>query len=204
MSQPDQNRAHGPLFEQPDGVGPLADERTVPLDGLKPQNDPWADSSAHRPSAAEEGTLPLVDLYGPNGNQAGASPYGQNWNPTPIQQPASGGGPAPYRTVMQPPHQPQAWGPGYYAPPEHPQAITVLVLALVSFAVPILSFIAWYMGGKAKSEIQRGAPFPYSGNLKTGHIIGKVIGILTIVGVSLYVLFIIVYAIFMVSIFASI
>ncbi|MDO5736169.1 MAG: hypothetical protein Q4P15_06805 [Propionibacteriaceae bacterium] len=80
-------------------------------------------------------------------------------------------------------------------PQEHPQATTILVFGAVSIAVPVLSFVAWYMGNKARAEIGRGAPYPYAGNLKTGHIIGKVMGILTIVGASLYALFLVFYVI---------
>lgn len=85
--------------------------------------------------------------------------------------------------------QQQQWGQYAYVPAEHPQATVVLVLALVGFAgVFVTPFIAWYLGSKAKGEIERGAPYPYSGSLKIGHIVGMVLSILTIVGVSAYVL----------------
>ena len=45
--------------------------------------------------------------------------------------------------------------------------------------------IAWYMGGQAKKEIAAGAPYPFEGKIKTGYILGKVFGILQIVGIVL-------------------
>lgn len=204
MSHPEQNHTSGPVFEQPDGVGSVADERTVPLDQFGPQPGTWAEQPAYRAPISEE-TLPLVDIYQPAENQWGTSPYasgGDQWTPAPgaLHYPAGGGAPAPYG--MQPQQQPYAWQPGGYPPPEHPQATTVLVLGAVGIAVPVLSFVAWYMGSKAKGEIDRGAPFPYSGNLKTGHIMGKVMGILTIVGGGLYLLIMIGYLLLMLSLFA--
>ncbi len=156
----------------------------------------------------DEQTLPFVDLYGPSSDIPGGWARGPEAGPSNAR--AGGGGPysggqfpprqyAPSYQSPQSPYEPyppqrvMATTPppyGYYAPAlaEHPQSTTVLVLGLLGFVVPVTPFIAWYMGNKAKAEIQRGAPYPYSGSLKVGHVVGKVLGILTIVGVSLYVL----------------
>ena len=73
--------------------------------------------------------------------------------------------------------------------PEHPQATTVLILAILGlFTSGICSWIAWYMGGQAKKEIEAGAPFRWDGNLKTGYILGKVFGIIAIIGVVLAII----------------
>lgn len=161
----------------------------------------------------EEPTLPYVDLYSQSDKEGGATPYGSSegqWNPGPYgvgphgddsnrSQPYADPqyGPIPQQQSMAvPPRQAQQYWSQYpYAQPEHPQATTVLVLAVVGFALPVTAFIAWYMGGKAKAEIEQGAPFTYTGTLKTGHIIGKVLSIITIVSVALTVLFTIIYII---------
>ncbi len=197
MSDPDYRRDTGPVFNQPDGVQPYAEEQT----------------------------LPFVDLYPPSDNMGGAPAHGADdgqWNPGPYGAGSHSGQQYPPQQHANPPYQPnpqynpnpqqytmatapqQQWGYRPYALVEHPQSTTVLVLALVGFAVPVTSFVAWYMGSKAKAEIDRGAPFPYSGSLKTGHIIGKVVGILTIVGISVYALIMVFYVILMLGMFASI
>lgn len=85
---------------------------------------------------------------------------------------------------------PQGYGYGYgYQRPEHPDSQTVLILGIVGIFVPVVSFIAWYMGNSAKKQIQAGAPFPWSGNLKVGYLLGMIFGILEIVGIALVVLY---------------
>ncbi|NLE98727.1 MAG: hypothetical protein GX596_12190 [Propionibacterium sp.] len=99
----------------------------------------------------------------------GESPYGAGYG----QQPQPGYGMAPT-------------GYGGYGPQgEHPQANTVMILGILSFFFSPLAFVAWYMGGNARKEIDAGAPYRFDGGLKVGYWIGKIIGILTIVGVVL-------------------
>ena len=59
---------------------------------------------------------------------------------------------------------------------------------IVGIFVTIVPFIAWYLGGQAKKEIAAGAPYPFEGKIKTGYILGKVFGILQIVGIALVIL----------------
>lgn len=88
---------------------------------------------------------------------------------------------------------------GYGQPmqPEHPQAQLVLILSLVSLLVGITCFIAWYLGGKAKKEIEAGAPYRWDGPLQIGYWLGK---ILSILGIIFFVLWV---AIFGIAIVAS-
>ncbi len=89
----------------------------------------------------------------------------------------------PYLPSQPYPYVPaQPYG-GYYQPlPEHPQSQTVMILGLVSLAVGVTGPIAWYMGAKAKKEIRQGAPYQFgSGN------IGYIVGIITSVGLALFV-----------------
>lgn len=84
--------------------------------------------------------------------------------------------------------QPPAYGtPQGYLPAEHPQSQTTFILGIVGIFVGICAFIAWYMGGKAKKEIQAGAPYPWDGKIKTGYLLGKIFGIIYIVGIALYI-----------------
>lgn len=75
---------------------------------------------------------------------------------------------------------------GYTQGGEHPQTQTVFILGIVGIFVGICAWIAWYQGGKAKKEIEAGAPYQWAGNLKTGYTLGKVFGILYIVGGAIY------------------
>lgn len=107
------------------------------------------------------------------GQQGFDSPYGQQ----PYGQPTFG--------QMSPYGQ----GPYYNAvPQEHPQANTVLILGILGFFVPVVQFVAWYLGGNAKKEIEAGAPYQWGGSLMIGYWLGKVMSILAIAGVALMVL----------------
>jgi len=67
----------------------------------------------------------------------------------------------------------------------------VFILGIFGIFTGILSFVAWYLGAQAKKEIQAGAPYPFEGKLKTGYLLGKVFGIISIVGIALGVIYII-------------
>ena len=102
--------------------------------------------------------------------------------------------------------QQQGYGPGYgaYIPaPEHPQSQMVFILGIVGIFTGVTAFVAWYMGGQAKKEIEAGAPFQWGGQLKTGYTLGKVFGIIWIVGIALYIVFFILYIAFMAAMFSQ-
>lgn len=89
---------------------------------------------------------------------------------------------------------------GYYQQRlEHPQASTVFTMGILGIFVPIVSFIAWYMGSSAKKEIDAGAPYAWEGNLKTGYLLGMIFSIIGIISIALFVL----YIIFMMVLFAG-
>lgn len=110
------------------------------------------------------------------------NPYGNAYGQEPYGQPA----PQPYGAVGYG----QPYGqPGYgYGQPEHPSATTILVLGILGFFVPVVPFVAWYMGGQIKRQIDAGAPYQWEGQLKIGYLIGKILGIIQIVSVVLIVL----------------
>ncbi|AQP48666.1 hypothetical protein BW730_15300 [Tessaracoccus aquimaris] len=90
--------------------------------------------------------------------------------------------------------QPPAYGAaGGYGGQEHPQTQTVFILGIVGIFVGVCAFIAWYMGGQAKKEIDAGAPYAWEGTkLKTGYMLGKVFSIIYICLIVLYIVVLII------------
>ncbi len=78
----------------------------------------------------------------------------------------------------------------YGQPAEHPKAQMVFIMGIVGIFVSILAFVAWYMGGQVKKEIEAnpGGPYRFEGNVKTGYTLGKIFSILWIVGAVIYVI----------------
>lgn len=121
---------------------------------------------------------------------------------------------APYPPQPYPgqPYPPQPYpaqhyaGPAYpvWGRPEHPQAQLVLILGIVGIFTGIVSFVAWYIGAQAKQEIEAGAPFLWEGQLKTGYLLGKIFGIISIVMMGLGILAMIAYMVAFAALFASI
>lgn len=66
---------------------------------------------------------------------------------------------------------------------EYPSAGTVMILGIIGIFVPVLSFIAWYMGAQAKKQIAAGSPYYWGGQLRTGYLLGKIWSIITIIGI---------------------
>ena len=85
--------------------------------------------------------------------------------------------------------QPPAYGAAGMGGQEHPQTQTVFILGIVGIFVGVCAFIAWYMGGQAKKEIDAGAPYAWEGTkLKTGYMLGKVFSIIYICVIVLYII----------------
>ena len=116
-----------------------------------------------------------------------------------MSQPGGYGQPDPQQSPNYGYGQP-AGQPGYGAvggAQEHPQTQTVFILGIVGIFVGIVPFIAWYMGGQAKKEIEAGAPYAWEGTkLKTGYMLGKVFSII-------YIVLIVFYIILMIILFAT-
>ena len=151
-----------------------------------------SDQQGYRPSGYSD---PGPD-YGTPYHQQSAPNLGYQGQPGYGQQPGYGA------VGQQQPYQQQGYGPGYgaYVPaPEHPQSQMVFILGIVGIFTGVTAFVAWYMGGQAKKEIDAGAPYQWGGNLKTGYMLGKIFSIITIVGGSLMILFYIAYFIFLFS-----
>lgn len=93
----------------------------------------------------------------------------------------------------QDPQQPHPYGApaygGYQPVPDHPQATTVLVLGIVGVFFSVVSPVAWYLGSKAKKEIE--ASQGRIGGLQQvtiGWILGIIFTILLVVGLVIFFL----------------
>lgn len=82
---------------------------------------------------------------------------------------------------------------GYGAvPPNHPQAVTILVLGIASLVCcGLLGIAAWVMGNKALREIDAN-PMAYQGRgmVQAGRICGMIAVALTILGIVFYAILI--------------
>ncbi|WP_297740703.1 hypothetical protein [uncultured Tessaracoccus sp.] len=123
-------------------------------------------------------------------SQYGQNPQGdygqQNYGSNPYGQSQQGG----HGSYQQPSGMQQYASYGQQG--EHPQAQTVLILGILGFVTGITAYIGWYMGGKAKKEIEAGAPYRWDGNLKTGYLISKILSIISIVSIAVMIVIFIV------------
>ncbi|WP_026926023.1 hypothetical protein [Granulicoccus phenolivorans] len=133
--------------------------------------------------------------YGSAPDQYGQQGYGQQG----YGQQGYGQQGYPQQPYQQQPYQAY----GATATQEHPQSQMVFILGIVGIFTGVCSFIAWYMGGQAKKEIEAGAPYAFDGNLKTGYMLGKIFSIIYIVFIALYVVFFVVYFIFIAAVIGA-
>jgi hypothetical protein len=117
------------------------------------------------------------------------SPYDQ-----PGQYPQGGAQPAPYSQQPQMPYGQQPYG----APPqEHPQGTMILIFGILGIFITIFAPIAWYLGNKAKQDIQAsGIQYSNEQNISIGRMLGKIFTIIAIVTIALVIIFWIVLAVF--------
>ncbi|NLE98728.1 MAG: hypothetical protein GX596_12195 [Propionibacterium sp.] len=170
---------------------------------MSEEQSPYERKGPDFESAYESPTTPPAQSASPGYARQSPTP-----GPEPVAQPYVDPHHAQFQQqqVQPPPHPQQDYRgyqgyqqqPGYgyaggWAPaPEHPRATTVLVLGILGFLFAIPAFFGWYMGGKAKKEIQQGANYRWDGALKVGYILSIVASILTIAGVVLYLFLILV------------
>jgi hypothetical protein len=107
-------------------------------------------------------------------------PQAQPSPQSPYQQPGQ----------YQPGGQPMPYGQPYGAPPqEHPQGTLILVFGILGIFITIFAPIAWYMGNKAKREIQAsGIQYSNEQNVNIGRILGKVFTIIAIISIALTII----------------
>jgi hypothetical protein len=124
--------------------------------------------------------------YSQGGQQPGQYPQGSEQPAQYGQQPAQYG---------QQPHMP--YGQPYGTPPqEHPQGTLILIFGILGIFITIFAPIAWYLGNKAKNDIQASG-FHYSNeqNISIGRMLGKIFTIIAIVSIVLVIIFWIVIAV---------
>src|SRR6185312_3493089 len=107
-------------------------------------------------------------------------PQAQPSPQSPYQQPGQ----------YQPGGQPMPYGQQYGAPPqEHPQGTLILVFGILGIFITIFAPIAWYMGNKAKREIQAsGIQYSNEQNVNIGRILGKVFTIIALISIALTII----------------
>lgn len=168
----------GPEFGGPGYADPYPTEEPSPVP--PPPSQPQAQRQPSSPS------LPPTPIGSP-------APY----RPQPPAQPAPVVPPAhqqPYQYgtqgYQQPPYVPQPYP--YYQPvvPEHPSSVTVLVLGVVGLFFPLLSPVAWFIGSRAKKDVQRGAPYRWAATGQIGYVLGIIYSVIMLLGVGFFMLMI--------------
>ncbi|RRD46109.1 hypothetical protein [Tessaracoccus sp. OH4464_COT-324] len=127
-----------------------------------------------------------------------ADPYGQSQSLYPQPAPASTYPDPMYvqqAPMPAPMHAPMPPVGFQYQKPEHPQATTVLVLGLAGLMFPLCSFVAWFMGAKAKNEIRMGAPYEWKGSIAIGYWTGVIVSVLSIAIVAMWIFMVLLLAI---------
>src|SRR5215218_3537557 len=114
----------------------------------------------------------------------------------PGQYPQSGEQPGQYAGGQPPPYgqqSPMPYGQQPYTMPpmqEHPQGTMILIFGILGIFVTIFAPIAWYMGNKAKKEIQAsGIQYSNEPNVNAGRMLGKIFTIIAIVSIILLITF---------------
>jgi small-conductance mechanosensitive channel len=82
----------------------------------------------------------------------------------------------------------------YGAPPqEHPQGTMILIFGILGIFITIFAPIAWYVGNKAKKEIQAsGIQYSNEQNISIGRMLGKIFTIIAIVSIAVTIVILIV------------
>jgi hypothetical protein len=133
--------------------------------------------------------------------QPPAQPSSQTPNPPSeqYQQPAEqyqqpAGQPPPYDQQSPMPYGGQPYGA---APPqEHPQGTLILIFGILGIFITIFAPIAWYLGNKARAEIQAsGIHYSNEQNISIGRMLGKIFTIIAIISIALVIIFWIIVAI---------
>jgi hypothetical protein len=91
------------------------------------------------------------------------------------------------------PYQPAPYGA---PPPEHPQGTMILIFGIIGIFFTIFAPIAWYLGNKAKKDIQvSGIPYANEQNISIGRMLGKVFTIIALASIALTIIIAIIVAV---------
>ena len=111
----------------------------------------------------------------------------------PSEQFPPAGQSAPYGQQSPMPYgqqSPMPYGQQYGAPPqEHPQGTLILVFVILGIFITIFAPIYWYMGNKAKREIQAsGIPYSNEQNVSIGRMLGKIFTIIALISIAISII----------------
>jgi hypothetical protein len=123
----------------------------------------------------------------PQAQPGSQSPY------QPSEQFPPAGQSAPYGQQSPMPYgqqSPMPYGQQYGAPPqEHPQGTLILVFGILGIFITIFAPIAWYMGNKAKREIQAsGIQYSNEQNVSIGRMLGKIFTIIALISIAISII----------------
>ena len=138
-------------------------------------------------------------MTNPYEEQPQAQPSPQTPYPPSGQYPPAGQ-PQPYGQQSPMPYgqqSPMPYGQPYGAPPqEHPQGTLILVFGILGIFITIFAPIAWYLGNKAKREMQAsGIQYSNEQNVSIGRMLGKVFTIIALVSIALTIIIAIIIAV---------
>jgi hypothetical protein len=140
------------------------------------------------------------------------NPYEENPQTQPSQQdpyaqpgqqyPQGGGQQTPYDQQSPTPYGQQSPIPygqqPYTMPPmqEHPQGTLILIFGILGIFITIFAPIAWYLGNKAKRDIQTsGIQYSNEQNISIGRMLGKIFTIIAIISIVFVIILSIILAI---------
>ena len=141
------------------------------------------------------------------------NPYEENPQTQPSQQdpyaqpgqqyPQGGGQQTPYGQQSPMPYGQQSPMPygqqqPYTMPPmqEHPQGTLILIFGILGIFITIFAPIAWYLGNKAKRDIQTsGIQYSNEQNISVGRMLGKIFTIIAIISIVFVIILWIIIAI---------
>src|SRR5215218_9775469 len=131
-------------------------------------------------------------MTNPYEEQPPAQPNPQTPYPPSGQYQQPGGQPSPYNQ-----QSPMPYGQPYGAPPqEHPQGTMILIFGILGIFITIFAPIAWYLGNKAKAEVQAsGVHYTNEQNISIGRMLGKIFTIIAIVWIAFVIIWIIIAAV---------
>jgi hypothetical protein len=119
-------------------------------------------------------------------------------NPYTQQSPQS---PFPPPNNLQVAAPPMPYGQQYGPPPqEHPQGTLILIFGIVGIFISLFAAIAWYLGANAMKEIRAtGIRYSNESNIDTGRLLGKIVTIITLVGLAIVFLIWFVFGVLLVG-----
>jgi hypothetical protein len=132
------------------------------------------------------------------------NPYEENPQTQPSQQdpyaqpgqqyPPAGGQSTPYGQQSPMPYgqqSPMPYGQQPYGAPqqEHPQGTLILIFGILGIFITIFAPIAWYLGNKAKNDIQAsGIHYTNEQNISVGRMLGKIFTIIALVSIAITII----------------